>query len=71
MGVKETLLKIGSALSGGTAGAAADEIKKRPKNIDDQIEAATSGAPTSPASAPKRYSSGGMVRRGFGKARGA
>jgi hypothetical protein len=71
MGVKETFAKIGSALSGGAVGAAADEIKKRPKNLDDQIEAATSSSPAKPASAPKGYSAGGMVRRGYGKARGA
>ena len=80
MGVKEAMSKVGEYLSGGAAGAAAEKLKERPKKIDDEIERATSGAPAKPASAPSkndmnpagiRFAKGGMVRRGYGKARGA
>jgi hypothetical protein len=111
MGAKEIMEAIGKKLSGGMAGSAADDLKKRPKKIDDAINDAVNGTSPAPQSAASSsgtdypqnpagvkfkaggmvakksqsvppenfptkaqtngYKAGGMVRRGYGKARGA
>lgn len=51
----------------GDNSATADQ--KRKSKIDQAIDEATGDAP--PKTPPKAYKKGGMVRRGYGKARGA
>ena len=78
MGVKEAMETVGRALSGGAAGAAAkvlspDAVHRRidPEAVPPEKAASE---PASKMVDPKtgiRFAKGGMVRRGYGKARGA